>query len=273
MSKSRIVRLAESWAPDPDDPLGEDKRRLIRYLLENEITSDRPRPIDSILKRVKFARKYRREGFQHQVLGPLRRDARLFVGTSSKGIFLVTTPEDADATLGFYTWRVRAELRHARNLRTLAKRTKLMAGYESKIAANKDRATIYMDESGNPDVTNLAPHVFVVAAIVVESREELARLDRRFLNAFAAIGRPEQHELRTVGLSVAKHGRVLRELSLVDYQWAAACFDKQSLTSAGFADPKTFYRVRISVLGERPHDGCLASGPCDRRELVCYISS
>ncbi len=123
-----------------------------------------------------------------------------------------------------------------------------MAGYESKIAANKDRATIYMDESGNPDVTNLAPHVFVVAAIVVESREELARLDRRFLNAFAAIGRPEQHELRTVGLSVAKHGRVLRELSLVDYQWAAACFDKQSLTSAGFADPKTFYKYAFQFL-------------------------
>ena len=31
-----MVRVAETWTPDPDDPLGEEKRRLVAYLLENQ---------------------------------------------------------------------------------------------------------------------------------------------------------------------------------------------------------------------------------------------
>jgi len=248
MPKPRIVRLAESWKPDPEDPAGEDKYRLIRYLLDHEVTSANPRPINTILDNVTFTRPYGREAFQHQLLGPLRRDPRVFIGTSGAGIFLVTSAEDADATLGFYTGRVRAELRHARNLRALAKRAKLMVGYEPKIPANRDRATIYLDESGSPDLANIAPTVFVVAAVIIESRQELAGLDQRFKNAFAAIRRPEDHELKTAGLSMAKHARVLRELSLLEYQWAAACFEKQRLDAAGFGDPITLYRYAFQFL-------------------------
>ena len=42
MPKPRLVRLAESWAPDPDDKYGEDKRRLIRFLLENDKSAFNP---------------------------------------------------------------------------------------------------------------------------------------------------------------------------------------------------------------------------------------
>ena len=248
MPKPRTVRLAESWEPDPADPFGEDKRRLIRYLLDHGITSSNPKTISAILNEVPFTTVYRREAFQHQLLGPLRRDPKVFVGTSSAGIFLVTTPEDADVTLGFYTWRVRAELRHARNLRALAKRAKLHVGHVTKTPENKERAVIYLDESGTPDIQNLAPAVFVVGAVVIESRQDLAGIEQRFRNAFATIKRPEDHELRTAGLSEAKHARVLRELSLLEYQWAAACFDKTKLDSPGFADPKTFYRYAFQFL-------------------------
>ena len=248
MAKLRIVRFAETWTPDPDDPLGEDKHRLVAYLLENQVTVENPRSIQSILDAGLFSKSYTRSAFQHQLLGPLREDPRVFIGTSNAGLFLVTTPEDADATLAFYTSRIRAELRHARNLRKLAKRTKLMDGYVSTIPQKKDRATIFLDESGSPNVRDNEPPVFVVAAVVIESRHDLADLEQRFKNAFAAIGRPEDHELKTVGLSVKKHTRVLRELSLLDYQWAAACFDKPRLTTAGFADPMTFYRYAFQFL-------------------------
>lgn len=40
----------------------------------------------------------------------------------------------------------------------------------------------------------------------------------------------------------------MRELSLLDYQWAAACFDKTKLASAGFSDPITFYRYAFQFL-------------------------
>jgi hypothetical protein len=163
-------------------------------------------------------------------------------------LFLVTTPEAADAALSAYTGRIRAELHHVRSLRQLSKRTKLMDGYVSAIPETKDRATIYIDESGSPNVADLAPPVFIVAAVVVESRRDLAALDQRFRNAFATIGRPEDHELKTSGLSARKHTRVLRELSLLDYEWSAAVFDKASLTSPGFSDPITFYRYAFQFL-------------------------
>ena len=105
--KPRLVRLAESWTPDPDDKYGEDKRRLIRFLLENGKSAFNAITLPAILEKVEFTRSYHREALQHKLLGPLRRDRKVFVGTSSAGVFLVTTPEDVDATLGFYTWRIR----------------------------------------------------------------------------------------------------------------------------------------------------------------------
>jgi hypothetical protein len=248
MPKPPIVRLAEEWKPDPADPLGADKTRLVRFLLKNGITSENPITIKRLLAQAGFHGTYSREQLQHQLLGPLRRSDKLFVGTSSRGVFLVTTPEDADTTLGFYTWRIRAELRHARNLRTLAKRTKLFDGHKPSDPGNKQRAVIYVDESGTPDVTNHTPPVFVVAAVVLEGRQDVATLEQRFKNAFVVASRPEDHELKTSGLSVAKHAKVLRELSLLDYQWAAACFHKPALNSAGFSDPKTFYRYAFQFL-------------------------
>jgi hypothetical protein len=247
MPKPRIVRLAESWSPAPNDPFGEDKLRVIRYLLDNEVSASNQKSIGVILKETGLSDRYDREAFQWHILSPLRRDRRVFLGWS-RGIFLVTTPEDADTALGSYTSRVRAELRHAASLRDLARRTKLMDGYQSKIPANKERATIYFDESGTPDVSDQSPAVFVVAAVVIESRQDLAELEQRFTNAFAAIHRPEDHELKTTGLSERKHTRVLRELSLLDYQWAAACFDKAKLESPGFANPGTFYRYAFQFL-------------------------
>jgi len=246
--KLPTVRLAESWKPDPDDLYGPDKLKLIKFLLQNQVSCTNPMTIPRILKELKFSEKYRREGFQHQILGPLRRDPKVFIGTSNKGLFIVTTPDDVDTTLGFYTWRIRAEMRHARSLRALAKRTKLFKGHKSTIPDNKERAVIYLDESGTANVEDTEQPVFVVAAVVIESRQDLSGLEQRFKNAFATIKRPGDHELKTVGLSVAKHARVLRELSLVEYQWAAACFDKSRLKSPGFADPKTLYKYAFQFL-------------------------
>jgi hypothetical protein len=117
--------------------LGHDKKVLVDYLLTNGFGAGNPITITQILKDLQFGSRYTRESFQHHLLGPLRRDRRVFVGTSNAGVFLVITPQDADATLGFYTWRIRAELRHARNLRALAKRTKLFEDYKSKTLDKK----------------------------------------------------------------------------------------------------------------------------------------
>jgi hypothetical protein len=216
MSKSKLVRLAERWKPRDGDPDGEDQRRLLDYLLERSASWSNPVTIDKVLEEAGFANSYSRSAFQHRLLGPLRKRCDVFVGTGSSGIFLVTTPQDADQTLGFYTTRVRQELRHARNLRNLARHTKLFESYTSIGDPEKPRAVIFIDESSTPTTADLMPPVFVVGAVVIESREELAALEQRFKNACAIIKRPVEHELRTAGLSPAKHPQVLRELSLID---------------------------------------------------------
>lgn len=248
MPETRLAKLARRWRPDSQDADAAAKLLVINLLLDEGVTSDSPMTIEVLLRRTGLAGTYTREGFQHRVLGPLRRDPKVFVGTSSRGIFLVTRPEDVDTTLGFYTWRVRAELRHARNLRSLAKRANVFASHRSQIPAKRERAVIYLDESGNPDLGHLSPPVFVVAAVLVESRKELATIDRRFRNAFEAIKRPKEHELKSSALSPLKHASVLHELTLLDYQWAAACFDKRRLTSAGFAQPVAFYKYAFQFL-------------------------
>ncbi|MGC4084424.1 MAG: DUF3800 domain-containing protein [Vicinamibacterales bacterium] len=247
MPKPRLVKLAESWRPDPKDPHGEDKLRLIRYLLQLETSAAAPIPILKLLREVPFTTISGREPLQHKLLGPLRRDRRVFIGTSNRGVFLVTSAEDVDATLGFYTWRVRAELRHARNLKALAKRTKVLDGYTPK-AHTKDRAVIYFDESGTPNIADKHPPVFVVAAVIIDSRQDLSMIDHRFNSATTLLKKPAGSELRTKGMSIAHHAKALRELAMLDFQWAAACFDKSQLDSVGFQFPKTFYRYAFQFL-------------------------
>src|SRR5690606_20597914 len=121
-------------------------------------------------------------------------------------------------------------------------------GYRASIPRSKDRATIYIDESGTPSVADLDQPVFVVAAVVVESRDDLAQLDVRFRNVHAALRRPLDQELKASRLSPRAHTKAMRELSLLDYQWAAACFEKPRLEPAVFADPVAFYRYAFQFL-------------------------
>lgn len=253
MPHPTLLRLARRWKPAQGDDYGADKRRLLDFMLENNITSSNPKQIGWILGNVEFSRHYTRNQFQHQLLVPLRNESTIFIGSTSAGVFLVTSPLDADEALGFYSARVRAEQRHSRNLRKLAKRTKLFEGYTSVVGKTKKgkprpRSIIFMDESGTPSVIDLTPPVFVVAAVLIDSRLELSNLEQRFKHAAAIVGRPPDQELRTAGLSVAKHRLALRELSLIDYQWAAACFVKPQLSGYGFADPVTFYRYAFQFL-------------------------
>lgn len=247
MAKTPLVRLAEKYKPRPEDPLGPDKKALISYLLAHGADSTSPISIKRILKEAPLSAPYTPNRFQHQVVGPLRRERRVFIGTSNKGLFLVTNRNDADRTLAFYTWRVRAELRHARNLRGIVKRY-LPKAVASPAPGKKERAVIYIDESGTPDIHDTDQPFFIVAAVVVESKKELSSLEQRFRHVCELLNRPVEHELRTGGLSAAKHARALHELSRINYQWAAACFDKSKLQSAGFQDPKTLYRYVFQFL-------------------------
>lgn len=51
-----------------------------------------------------------------------------------RGVFLLVGPEDAEATIDFYSTRVRAELRHVRGVKALARRYRLFNNYTARKA-------------------------------------------------------------------------------------------------------------------------------------------
>jgi hypothetical protein len=75
----------------------------------------------------------------------------------------------------------------------------------------------------------------------------------------------------------------LRELGVVDFQWAAVCFVKERLTSPGFAKAKTLYKhasqflarhlLTISSRSELFFDEYGASRSKFDRELQAYLMS
>jgi len=174
MPNGALLRLARRWQPDADDPYGEDKQVLIRFLLDVGATAGNPRPIEWVANNAPFRRPYTKNQLQNLLMVPLRNDDRVFIGTSNAGIYLVTSPLDADTTLGFYTARIRSEMRHMRALKKLAKRTHLFENHRAALDPEKERATIFLDESGSPNIADLDPPVFVVGAVLIESRRALA---------------------------------------------------------------------------------------------------
>lgn len=78
--------------------------------------------LQEVARRANFSRSYSREALQQELIVPLRREGKVFIGTGPKGIYLLEDAEDADKTLAFYTRRIRTELLHLRSLKRVARR-------------------------------------------------------------------------------------------------------------------------------------------------------
>lgn len=89
---------------------------------------------------------------------------------------------------------------------------------------------------------------FIIAAVLIEERRVLKLLPKRLEFIADSIGKPKGYEFRFNKLDKRQRPRVLRELAVVDFQWAAVCFVKKRLTSPGFEKPKTFYRYACQFL-------------------------
>src|SRR5262245_52908250 len=107
MAKKTMLESARNWAPDPNDHVGEDKRALIDYLLENAIGWENPVSLARVAREAEFSRRYSREGIQLQLMVPLRSEGRVFIGTGNKGIYLINEAQDGNKTIDFYSSRIR----------------------------------------------------------------------------------------------------------------------------------------------------------------------
>jgi len=171
----------------------------------------------------------------------------VFVGTSNRGVYLIESAGDADATLSFYTTRIRSELRHVRNLKALTKKYEVFKGFASKRTSD-DQLLMFFDESGTPSLTDIAAQPFFIVCGIVIPRKSLRKLDGRFEFIAKRLGKPPSFEFKSGSLAKKKYETVLRELAVEDYEWAAVCFNKAELNSGGFASPAVFYRYAYQFL-------------------------
>jgi len=243
-----LTQLAQEWLPNSEDSCGKDKKRFIQYLIANCNGVRNARPLNQILTELTLSQSYSRENFQHLIVVPLREDKDIFIGTCSRGLYFISSPDDAFTTMSFYTNRLRAERKHLRNLKAIVSRSNLFKQHKITFPANTKK-TIYFDESGTPSLADKGTNpFFIVCAVIIDAKKAEALLAKKLDFIRRVIGKPETFEFHSNRLTKKEYILVLRELSTLDYEFAAVCFIKAKLTNPGFRYPKTLYKYAFGFL-------------------------
>jgi len=250
---STPIDKAKNWTPRPSDTYGSDKKVFLNYLLKNCISFKNSDKIENILDslKTKFKKNYSKESLQHCLLVPLREEIGFFVGTSSKGIYLVKDAEDALTTINFYSNRIRSEEKHLRNLKVIAQKNKLFRGF---IAGNKLNrpVNVYFDESGTPDIKTFEENpYFIVTGVVIDSRIPYNLLREKLNFIQNLLGKPSNYEFKSNKLTEKEHKLVISELRTIDYEFASVCFVKERLHTPGFEHSSSFYKYANHFLVEK----------------------
>jgi hypothetical protein len=247
MLRKKIIEKIQNWKPKRQDAFGEDKLRFIRYMSENCSGIANANSIQNIIHSISFQRKYTKESFQHHIIVPLREEDDIFVGTSSKGIFLVQDASDVQATMDFYTKRIRSEHAHLRNLKRIARKNGLV---KNQVTSNEPlKTTIFFDESGTPSLSDRDTNpFFIVSAIIFNHKNPDKLLKKRFSFIRSELGLPGNYEFKSTRLRPKQYKRILKELTPVEYEAACICFVKKKLTGKGFNHPTSFYKFAFQYL-------------------------
>jgi hypothetical protein len=248
--KKTLLEEARDWKPDPVDIYGKDKKKFLTHMVTHCNGKENPCSIDIILKTLHFEKSYSRQSFQHQILGPLRKEESVFIGTGHEGLYLITDKNAALETIQFYSHRIHSERYHLRNLFRLANKKGLFQDDEVKSPTAK-ATSIYFDESGTPSYNNLEndPY-FIVTGVLIEDRKSRMLLERKFELIRKTYGKSDNFEMKATAFKPRDYKFILSELSTLDYEFASVCFHKKMLSSEGFNYPKSFYKYAYRFLLE-----------------------
>jgi len=175
----------------------------------------------------------------------------LFIGTSQKGIYLVTNATDAHVTMTFYRKRIFAEKKHQLNLKKLIDTNKLYLKFNANFPT-QEKTRIYLDESGNPDVTYTSNgSYFVVTAVIVFSRKAHRELEIRLNSIKELLNKPENFEFKHNKLRPSQIEQLLIELSHFEYWFASIVLRKSALRNGNYDNPKKVYKQAFKMLIDR----------------------
>jgi hypothetical protein len=243
-----ILTTIEGWKPKPRDEYGRDKKLFLRYMRKHCLGVSNAKSIEEVMKSISLSKKYKKEQFQHKIIVPLREQRDFFIGTGTKGIYLVCDATDVHTTVDFYAKRIRSEHKHLRNLKSIARRYRLV-GVSSKRLKNPQKCSIFLDESGTPSLADKGTSpFFIVSGIVFEHKNPDKMLTERFAFIRKELNFPENYEFKSSSLNRKQYIRILKELGPIDYDAACVCFVKKALTGKGFHFPKVFYKYAFQYL-------------------------
>jgi hypothetical protein len=243
-----LFEKAKNWIPSETDTLGSIKKKFVDYLCEHCRGKDNVKGINTIITELGLKEMYTKESFQLSIIGPLREVSDLFIGTSTKGIFLVESAQDAFDTIHFYTHRIRSERKHLKNLKLLAKKNHLFE--KETIEPKKDTSTVvYFDESGAPDLNNIyeKPY-FIVSAIILDGKRPEVMIRKKIDSLKVILSKPQEYEFKSGDFNTKEYELIMKELTTIDFEYCAACFIKPELKTEGFSHPKSFYKYATQYL-------------------------
>jgi len=242
--KKSLLEKARAWKPKENDSFGEDQKSFLDYIVVNCCGIKHAMSIKNILENVPFKKDFTRESFQHHILVPLREEEDLFIGTCSKGIYFISDGEDAIKTISFYTNRIRAEKKHLRNLKKIAKKNHLFRSFQDDIKkSDKIKKFLYLDESGVPSLKNMKDNpYYIVGALVIDGKNPQRQLSLKLNFIRQLLNKPQEYEFKSTRMNMKDYQIFLKELTTIDYEFAAICFIKDKLTGEGFKHAKSFYR-------------------------------
>jgi hypothetical protein len=250
---STLVEQAKSYIPRNKDPFGKDKKIFLNYLSNYCVGFENKDSNKNILNTLKskFRRTYNKESLQHNLIVPLREEFGFFVGTSSKGIYLVKDADDALTTMNFYSKRIRSEEKHLRNLKVIVQRNKLFRGFVAGKKLNRP-VNVYFDESGTPNRNNsYEDPFFIVTGVVIDSRIPFNLLNEKLIFIRKILKKNPDYELKSNNLSIKEHKLVINELRTIDYEFASVCFIKEKLQPESFQFSSSFYKYANNYLVEK----------------------
>jgi hypothetical protein len=243
-----LLRTIAAWRPRAGDEYGRDKKLFLHYMLKHCLGVSNAKSIEDVVRSISLKKKYKKEQFQHRIIVPLREERDFFIGTGTKGIYLVSDAIDVHTTVDFYAKRIRSEHKHLRNLKSIARRYRLVTVSRQRLK-NPQKCSIFLDESGTPSLADKSTNpFFIVSGVVFEHKNPDKLLAERFEFIRRELKLPENYEFKSSSLSRKQYIRILKELSPIDYDAACVCFVKKSLTSKGFQFPKVFYKYAFQFL-------------------------
>jgi len=251
MGSSGMLKKAARFLPCSNDAVGNDQKVFIDFLIHNCVGKQSALNIESILKilRPKLTKDYTRGSFQQSILVPFKEQHDFCIGTDPKhGVYFVASGEDATTAINFYRNRIRAEQKHLRNLKTIAKRNNLLKGIKQKEATGEIKS-IYFDESGTPSTKETrSDPFFIVGALIFNSKEAETKALQLVDAILNKLGIPTDTELKSNRLKLDEYKYILNKISKVDYEFAAICFVKKHLKSKGYSYPKNLYKNAYKFL-------------------------